>query len=261
MRTTYYNIFLLVFILLFSCEKPQETDSSNVTQQKTVTKKKKKNNRKLQRLHNGNVVSELTWYGEENPETKVKIITSFGDIIIKLYEDTPLHRANFIMLVKKGYFNDSQFYRVMKGFVVQGGDSDDFQFANRKKRIGKYTIPAEINAKKHFHKRGAVSLARSIKNNPEKRSSSFDFYITVGAKRDRAYMEALEAESPGIQYSPEMIQAYKTLGGEPGLDGDFTVFGEVIEGMDVVEKITTVEVSEEDNWPLESIYIKAEIIE
>lgn len=170
----------------------------------------------------------LKEYGINNPETLVKITTKFGDIKVRLFTDTPLHRANFIRLVKLGYFDSSFFHRVAQDFVVQGGNSDLQETHKLRAKIGNYLIPNEIN-KKYTHKRGAFSAAKYSEQNVSKASSPFEFFI---------------------------VQSQR---GAHHLDKDHTVFGEVLEGMQVVDKIAAVAVDQSE-WPIKNIFIKAAVI-
>ncbi len=223
--------------------------------------------------------------------TRVKIHTTEGDITVRLYDETPLHRDNFLKLAKEGYYDGTLFHRVIKDFMIQGGDPDSIG-APAGKMLGTggpgYTIPAEIVYPHYFHKRGALSAARlSDDMNPERASSGSQFYIVWGQKynsgqirqlerqmqmqqeqavfdrlvaehraqimelrrnRDRAGLQELQdrlnaetqaicKESAPAKLTPEQIEAYTTLGGTPHLDGQYTVFGEIEEGLDVVERI------------------------
>jgi len=161
-------------------------------------------------------------------DTLILISTTLGDIKVKLYNDTPLHRNNFIKLVKQGFYNGSIFHRVIKGFMIQGGSTPGSGGAGD---CGK-TFSAEIKPN-HFHKKGALCAART--NNPKKESSCSQFYIVQG----KVYTD-MELNSFGKPISVEARKAYKTVGGTPHLDGEYTVFGEVIEGLDVVDKIAAV---------------------
>ncbi|MDW7690305.1 peptidylprolyl isomerase [Flammeovirgaceae bacterium SG7u.111] len=243
---------LLISLFTFSCSE-QKNKEEKKTKAKVEEKKKAKAAEKFIKLDNSNAAAFLEEYGKKNKETILLLKTSKGDMKIRLYENTPLHRANFLMLSKRKYFNKTQFYRVIKNFMVQAGDSDDRELGRVKKNIGKYQIPAEFRAG-NFHKKGALALAREYEQNPEKKSSSFDFYIVQGEKYNKQSLEALEMEN-NITFSPEQVQIYTTLGGTPHLDGEHTVFGEVIEGLSVIDSIAAVEVSAEDNWPVDEVNI------
>jgi len=183
---------------------------------------------------NENKKEVLLEYGRQNPEKNVTIETSFGEIRLKLYDETPLHRANFVKLIKDEYYDKSEFYRIVEKFVVQGGVP--------MKKLD-YTIPAEFNPKL-FHKKGALGMARLDENNPGKESSSTEFYIVHGNKyADWEYEE--EERNVGLKTSAEQRKLYTTIGGEMSLDMQYTVFGEVVEGLDVIEKIATVRVYSE----------------
>lgn len=171
----------------------------------------------------------LTKYGKENPETRVRIITNFGNIEVKLFKDTPLHRANFIMLVKKNYFNSTFFHRVAPGFVIQGGNSDNKITPRKRAEIGGYLIPSEFDAG-HKHTYGAFSAAKYSEQNVSKASSPFEFFIVMNKN------------------------------GTPHLNNDHTVFGHVTKGMDVAEKIAKVETGQSE-WPRDNVQMDIEIIE
>ncbi len=224
-------------------------------------------------------------------EQQVKIETSLGDIVVKLYNDTPEHRDNFIKLAKEGTYAETLFHRVIKNFMIQAGDPDS-KNAPKDKMLGAgdvgYTLPAEFVYPKYFHKKGALSAARqSDQVNPEKESSGCQFYIVTGevysdstlmdmqkqmnnnkmniifnklaqGNMQKIYAlqmeknhdglmdlqneliaqaEAMAAEQPDFEFTPEQKEAYTTLGGTPHLDNEYTVFGEVVSGLDVVDKI------------------------
>jgi cyclophilin family peptidyl-prolyl cis-trans isomerase len=177
-------------------------------------------------INSGNVKEVLTQYGRENPETAVEIETSFGKIRLKLYEDTPLHRANFVKQIKEGYYDNSDFYRIVPEFMIQAGDQ---------KKFLPYRVPAEFTPQ-HFHKKGVLAMARTDDNNPNLESSSTEFYIVQG-RRYADWEIDEEARNAGIQLTPEQRQTYLTLGGDMNLDQKYTVFGEVTEGIDVVDAI------------------------
>ena len=166
----------------------------------------------------------------DKPETLIVIHTSYGDITCKLYNDTPLHRDNFIKLVKEGWYNGSPFHRVINAFMIQGGHNKDGRVDPG------YTIEAEI-LPQHFHKKGAIAAARmGDQVNPEKRSSGSQFYIVQGQKVIDQYLNAVSAQT-GHQFTEEQKRMYTTIGGTPHLDGGYTVFGEVLDGLVVVDKI------------------------
>jgi len=182
-------------------------------------------------ITNENKREILLAYGKQNREREVTIETSFGTIHLRLYDETPLHRANFIKLIKDGYYDQSEFYRIVENFVVQGGVP--------MKKLD-YTIPAEFNPK-FFHKKGALGMARLDDNNPGKESSSTEFYIVHGNKYAEWEYEE-EEKNNGLTTSAEQRKLYTTIGGEMSLDTQYTVFGEVVEGLDVIDKIARVKV-------------------
>jgi cyclophilin family peptidyl-prolyl cis-trans isomerase len=166
--------------------------------------------------------------------TKVLIHTDMGDIKVALYNDTPKHRDNFVKLVNEGFYNGSPFHRVIKGFMVQGGG------APAGKAEVTYRVPAEI-LPNHFHKKGALAAARmGDQVNPKKESSGSQFYLVQGEKYTDAQLTQFEAQM-GKKFTPEQRTAYTTVGGTPHLDAGYTVFGEVIEGLDVIDKIAAVQ--------------------
>ena len=188
--------------------------------------------------------------------TKVLLKTTFGDITFALYDDTPQHRDNFRKLVNEKFYDGVLFHRIIQGFMIQGGDPDS-KTAKPGQRLGSgdvgYTIPAEF-VPAHFHKRGAVCAARMGDNvNPQKASSGCQFYIVDGTVYDNDKLNMI-AQRTGKIFTPEQVQAYTTVGGAPFLDGDYTVFGEVISGMEVVDKIASQQKDGADR-PLEDIKI------
>lgn len=170
----------------------------------------------------------------------VTIETDFGTIKAELYNSTPLHRDNFLKLVKENYYDDLLFHRVIQGFMVQGGDPES-RNAPPGQRLGTggpgYQIDAEIGAP-HF--KGTLAAARTGgPTNPDKKSSGSQFYIVHGEAQNDGTLDRFEAQK-GIKYNESQREKYRTLGGTPMLDTDYTVFGEVVEGLDVVDKIAAV---------------------
>ncbi len=242
-------------------------------------------------------------------ETKLKIETSAGDIVVKLYNETPKHRDNFIKLAEEGTYEGTLFHRVIKDFMIQAGDPESKK-APKGKMLGSgdvgYTLPAEFVYPRYFHKKGALSAARQGDEvNPKKESSGCQFYIVTGKvysdsallnmeqqmgqmrlnnvfnalaqkhmkeiykmRKDGdqeglmnlqdtliAQAEAQVAGEPEFKFTPEQVKAYTTVGGTPHLDNQYTVFGEVLEGMDVVDRIQRVKTDRSDR-PEEDVVIK-----
>lgn len=195
----------------------------------------------------------------------VKIETTLGTIKVKLYDETPLHRDNFLKLVKDEFYEGVLFHRVIKDFMIQAGDPES-KTADSTARLGAgglgYTVPAEIDFPKFYHKRGALAAARQGDMvNPEKKSSSCQFYIVQGQTFTDAQLDQMEMRltyqlrmKEPFKYTEEQRTVYKTFGGTPHLDGQYTVFGEVIEGFDVLQKISEVKTSRGDR-PVEDIRI------
>ena len=195
------KIFLLLSFFFFATISFSQKDS-------TVTKKDRKRNVLLQ--------------------------TSMGDIIIRLSDSTPLHRDNFLKLVKVGFYDSILFHRVIKDFMIQGGDPTT---KNPQADGPRYTIPAEFR-NSLFHKKGVIAAARN--NNPEKASSGSQFYITQGKVFTDAGLDSLEKGRIGKKIPAEYRAVYKTIGGTPHLDFDYTVYGEVVKGIETVDKIAAV---------------------
>jgi cyclophilin family peptidyl-prolyl cis-trans isomerase len=151
------------------------------------------------------------------------LTTNFGDITIELFDDVPYHKANFIYLTRKGYFNDTYFHRIVKNFIIQGGNADNVETGRKRGQIGRYLLPPDTR-KGHKHHRGTVSMPSSEIDNPHMLASPFEFFIVV--------------TKPGSYH----------------LDGDYTPFGKVISGMDIVDKINSQPVGQGD-WPIQNIYI------
>ncbi len=192
------------------------------------------------------------------PEPKVKIITDSGVIIVKLYNKTPKHRDNFLKLVKDHFYDSLSFHRVIDGFMIQGGDPNS-KTAAAGEMLGNgdvgYTIPAEFDTSL-YHKKGALAAART--NNPEKASSGCQFYLVQGKKYTDEELNMMEMQS-GQKISPNKRIVYKKSGGTPFLDMNYTVFGEVIKGWEVIDKIARVP-KDGNNRPLADIRMKMEVI-
>jgi cyclophilin family peptidyl-prolyl cis-trans isomerase len=195
------------------------------------------------------------------PGTRVKITTDSGVIIIRLYDKTPLHRDNFIKLANEHFFDSLLFHRVMYQFMIQGGDPQS-KNAQPGQQLGMgdvgYTIPSEFNPG-FYHKKGAFAAARMPDQvNPEKASSGCQFYIVQGRTWTDIDLNNIEMQRP-TKYTPEQRNAYKTIGGYPPLDMNYTVFGEVESGLEVVDKIASVRTAPGDR-PIGDVRMKIEVI-
>ncbi len=167
---------------------------------------------------------------------KIVIYTEYGNIEMVLFDNTPKHSNNMLKLVKEKFYDSTLFHRVIPEFMIQGGDPDS-KTAKKGTTLGNgdvgYRVDAEINDV-NYHRYGALAMARD--NNPEKASSGCQFYIVVGKKFDEKQLDQM-AQRTGRKYTKEQKEVYATEGGTPHLDGNYTVFGQVTKGMDVVEKI------------------------
>jgi cyclophilin family peptidyl-prolyl cis-trans isomerase len=251
---------LMAFSLgLLACESGSQNASNQTVAATDSAKIEDEEDFKLEKLSTKNARTVLGKFAQKHPETLVLVSTSLGDMKIKLYEDTPLHRANFLQLVKRGYYNFTVFHRVVKGLAIQGGNNDDPMVKKKRKETGSYLVPAEIMFPKYFHKKGALGSPRQEENNPERLSTPFEFYIVEGTKMSAGQLNLLGIQNQ-VQFSPEQINYYSTIGGAPHLDGKYTVFGEVIEGLEVIDKIANVKIDNKDSWPLEDVSITMKII-
>jgi peptidyl-prolyl cis-trans isomerase B (cyclophilin B) len=192
----------------------------------------------------------------------VLIETSLGNITVKLYNETPLHRDNFIKLVEDTFYNGCIFHRVINQFMIQGGDPDS-KNPQAKQQLGNggpgYTIAAEIISEL-FHKKGVLAAARLGDDvNPDKESSGSQFYIVQGKKFSDSDLNMLETRM-NRKFTPEQRETYKNIGGTPHLDGNYTVFGEVVEGLEVVDKIAQEQTNLSNNRPLQDIKMNMKII-
>lgn len=236
---------LITLLFLTSCNQNSNTEikySSNssrnqikdrVESSKTVQLSQSKEKKKEESnnvsnddfvLDEENAIAFFFEYSKTLKETKVKLETNFGDITIELFDNVPYHKANFIYLTKKGYFNNTYFHRIVHGFIIQGGNADIPEVSQKRRAIGRYLLPPDTR-KGHKHHRGVVSMPSSDIDNPHKLASPFEFFIVV--------------TKPGSYH----------------LDGGYTPFGQVIEGMDIVDQINAQEVDSGD-WPMRNIVIK-----
>lgn len=202
------------------------------------------------------ILATLAGCGPNDGYTYALISTDFGDMKVKLYNSTPQHRDNFIKLANEDYYDGTLFHRVMANFMIQGGDPDS-RGAAPGVQLGMggpgYTIPAEIGA---LHMKGALAAART--NNPQKASSGSQFYIVHGNPVTAAQLDA-SAQRKGRAYTDLQKQLYEELGGRPDLDFEYTVFGEVVEGMEVIDAIAAV-ATNTGNRPLEDVSMTVKIL-
>lgn len=198
-------------------------------------------------------------------EQLVEISTSYGVMIAKLYNQTPLHRDNFIKLIKQGFYDSLLFHRVMKEFMIQGGDPTS-KYATETSRLGSGSAPGErITAEVQtglYHKKGALAAASD--GNPAKASSTCQFYIVQGKRYDTTQLQAtynsrVKVANPNFSFSATQKEVYERIGGTPQLDQSYTVFGEVISGMDVIDKIATVQTKSGDR-PLMNVRMKIRLM-
>ncbi|MDX6745804.1 peptidylprolyl isomerase [Polaribacter sp. PL03] len=235
MKTSTKLLLLVIFLSFYQCKE----EKKSTLKTKETLKKEKKNDAKkaLEKkvlkpwdsLNKENVEAFFTEYGKQNNETKVIIKTEFGDIKLRLYNDVPIHRANFIFLTKLKYFNTTVIYRVAKNFVIQGGNSDETYTKKQRRLYGNYLLKPEFRNNRK-HKYGALAAARQWEKNPNKLSNPFEFYIV------------------------------HSRNGAHHLNNQHTVFGEVISGFNTMDKISKVKVGV-DQWPVEDIKMTIEILD
>ncbi|WP_350287056.1 peptidylprolyl isomerase [uncultured Croceitalea sp.] len=236
-----FRVSFLASILLFfflSCGNKAEKKTTDTTAKKINTKTEEvkdsvqpvaKTETDTFQLDEENAIDFFFDYAKELKENKVRLTTSLGSFTVQLYDNVPYHKANFIYLTKQGYFDNTQFHRVVKNFIIQGGSSDDKETSGKRSRIGRYLLPPDTR-KGHSHHRGTISMPSSERDNPHKLASPYEFFIVV--------------TKPGSYH----------------LDGSYTPFGKVIEGMDIVDKINQTPVDEGD-WPMRNVYIlKAQVL-
>lgn len=231
------RVVVLFLVLVFmNCEDKQSSKKTISTQtDSTITEVEEKQDaidksREYPKLTEKNAIPFFADYEKKNKENRVRITTDFGTIDVELFPETKYHRANFIFLTKQHYFDYTQFYRVVPNFVIQAGNSDNPEIAQRRTNIGRYLLPKDTQHG-FKHDRGVLSMPSSEIENPHKLASPYEFFIVV------------------------------TQGGSHHLDGDYTVFGKVISGMEVVDKISK-QKTDSREWPLQNIYIqKVEILD
>ena len=207
------------------------------------------------------LLSFNTMAQSKKKQTTILLSSSYGDIKMVLYNETPQHRDNFVKLVKEEFYNGTLFHRVISNFMIQGGDPES-KNAKPGQMLGNggpgYTVPAEFNTSL-IHKKGALAAARQGDGvNPKKESSGSQFYIVQGKKTTRPELESIGKRN-GITYTEEQIKTYETVGGTAFLDMNYTVFGEVIEGLDVIDKIAAVKKARGDR-PVEDVKITMKIV-
>jgi len=232
-RYAFTTILPLLFLVACKGEPKQleKTEQNKAVQKDTVQEQvaEIQEEEKPFLLTEDNAIDFFFNYNKTLKDDTVKITTSLGSFTVQLYDNVPYHKANFIYLTSKGYFDNTQFHRVVKNFIIQGGNSDDKATPNKRRALGRYLLPPD--AKKGYkHHRGTISMPSSEVNNPHMLASPYEFFIVV--------------TKPGSYH----------------LDGEYTPFGKVIDGMDVVDKINVQPVGKGD-WPSQNIYIlKAEVV-
>ena len=185
----------------------------------------------------------------------VKIETEQGSCIIKLYNATPVHRDNFIRLVKSHYFDATTFNRILKGFVIQGGDPDSLYDKSKTLKPEQKWLKPEFDTSL-YHKRGAVAMGRD--DNKAKKSFATQFYIVDGQTWTDRQLDIIEKKY-GTHFSEAQREVYRTVGGTPFLDQDYTVFGEIVKGMDLIDKLTAVKVDKDGN-PDKVVWMKLTLL-
>ncbi|MGB3607430.1 MAG: peptidylprolyl isomerase [Psychroserpens sp.] len=232
------RIFILIIacLFIFSCEdkqsekktKPTTIDSTKVSKQAakeesdSISEGSSEDKKSEFLLTKENAMEFFLQYDKEHKESKVRIVTDYGDIDIELFEETKFHRSNFIYLAKQGYFDNTQFYRVIENYIIQGGSTDNRDVMKKRRYIGKYLLPTDTKRGFH-HDRGVISMPSSEIENPYKLASPYEFFIMLRDVHE--------------------------------LDGDYTIFGKVTSGLNVADKIANVATDDAD-WPLKNVYIR-----
>lgn len=231
------HIFFLILTMVFatfniSCSAKTGSDSNKkiktVSTQPFLEKKVLLPKSSDLPLSAETVIPFLKAYGEKNLENKVRIKTPLGSFDILLFDNTPYHRANFIFLTKQKYFDNTYFHRVVPNFIIQGGNSDNTDTGQKRRKIGKYLLPPDTH-KGHKHHRGVISMPSSEIENPHKLASPYEFFIVH--------------QSPGAYH----------------LDGSYTVFGKVIRGMEVVDAINALPIDKRE-WPITNMRLQVNVL-
>ena len=233
MRRSLILLFSIAFAsITLSCNSTAASKSNNQTvvetPKPTVAKKTVPPKKSDLPLNAETVIPFLKAYGEKHPENKVRIETPLGSFDVLLFKNTPYHRANFIFLTKQEYFNNTYFHRVVPDFIIQGGNSDNADTGQKRRKIGKYLLPPDTR-KGHKHHRGVISMPSSEIENPHKLASPYEFFIVH--------------QSPGAYH----------------LDGSYTVFGKVIRGMEVVDAINALPTDKRE-WPLTNMRMRITVL-
>ncbi len=223
-----FKVLTMITILLLSCAEKEQSESTDTTERVPVQPKNANKIIEPDSLNEKNTAVFLKEYGSQLQSDKVRIKTRLGNITVKLYEETPLHKANFLFLSNIGYFNTTCFYRVVPDFIIQGGNSENLSTIGMRNKYHNYRVPAEI-VPTLKHKYGAVAAARDWENNPNKLSNSFEFYIVQNKE------------------------------GAHHLDGEHTVFGQVIDGFSVIDRIAALKTGQ-DEWPLDDVFMEIEVL-
>ncbi len=230
-------LFTSILLFLASCgEAPKDKKSESPSEPQAVSPALEEQVPEIPQeeeepfvLTEENAIDFFFDYQKGLKENKVKLTTNLGSFTVQLYDNVPYHKANFIYLTRKGYFDNTMFHRVVKDFIIQGGNADNMETGRKRKDIGRYLLPPDTR-KGYKHHRGTISMPSSEQDNPHKLASPFEFFIVV--------------TKPGSYH----------------LDGGYTPFGKVISGMDVVDLINQQPVDDGD-WPMRNIIIqKAEVI-
>lgn len=195
----------------------------------------------------------LTEWGQTHEENLVRMQTNWGDVVVELFDDVPLHRANFHYKVFRNYYNRTEVVRIVPDFVVQGGNSEEDLAQEKRWLIGKHTLPAEFRDHR-LHFRGALAMGRTYQGNPDKRSASYDFYLVVGHRVSSAELFQIEQKTDR-SYTEAQKSRYMQEGGAPHLDGEHTVFGRIVSGFDVLDTLASLPTDNSD-WPLRRVEVR-----